>query len=383
MRRYRTLIVLVVLVAVAAAAAVLVQREDAGIARSGEKLFPDLLDRVGKVERIEATHKGATVTLTLAEGIWTVADRDGYPAENAQVRSLLVGAAELVRVEPKTSRPEQYAKLELEDPAGADAESFGYVMKDSGGGTIATVIVGKRRFVTTPTDADEYFVRVPDDPQAWLVSGNIPRNRRTLDWLRREVTKIDQIRVGHARVNHPDGTVVRVGKPSPKETDFTLEGVPEGFTVEEPFTVHAIGTGIATFTLNDVAPLEEVDFDGADGIEAVAETFDGLRLIGRVGAIGDRPFVHMKAEFDPDLAVSETTDALLDEEAVRSEVENLTRRWEGWAFEMSGYTLENLEKKVEDMVKPIEDEPSGPAPGAFPSPAPGLLQTPTPGSGSG
>ena len=390
MRRYRTLVILAILVAAAAVAAVLVQREDAGIARSGEKLFPDLLDRLGKVERIEATHKGDTVTLSLADGIWSVADRDGYPAENAEIRGLLVGAAELVRVEPKTARPEQYEKLELGDPAGEDAKSFGYVMKDATGGNVATVVVGKRRFVTTPADADEYFVRVPDDPRAWLVSGKIPRNRRALDWLRREVTKVDQVRVARARVTHPDGTVVRVGKPSPKETDFTLEGVPEGFEIEEPYSVHAIGTGIATFTLNDVARLDDVDFDGGGGgIEVVAETFDGLRLTARVGAIGERPFVRMKAEFDPELIDSETTEALLDEEAVRSEVERLNGRWDGWAFEMSGYALKNLEKKVEDMVTPIEDEPTGtaprsfPAPGAFPAPAPGLLETPTRTPGSG
>ena len=376
MRRYRILIALAVLVVVAAAAAVLAQREDAGIAQSGEKLFPALLDRLGDVVRIESTHQGDTVVLALADGGWSVADRDGYPAENAEVRGLLVGAAELVRVEPKTSQPEHYEKLELDDPAGAEAESFRYVMKDAAGETIASVVVGKRRFVGTEPNVDEYFVRVPDDPQAWLVSGQIPRNRRALDWLRREVTKIDQMRVRRAWVTHPDGTVVRVEKSSPKETDFVLEGIPEGSEVKEPFSVHAIGTGLATFTLNDVARPDEVDFD-AGGLEAIAETFDGVRLRGRMGALGERTFVHMEAEFDPDLVASETTDALLDEEAARAEVDRLNRRWEGWAFEMSGYTVKNLAKKVDDMVKPIEEEPTGPAPGAFPAPA----LTPTPGSG--
>ena len=369
MRRYRTLVVLAVLVVIAAVAALLVQREDPGIAKSGERLLPGLLDELGEVARVESTHQGETVTLELADGAWSVTDRHGYPAETSEVRGLLVGAAELVRVEPKTSRPEHYEQLELGDPADEEGESFGYVLKDAAGGTVADLVVGKRRFVTTPSDADEYFVRVADDPQAWLVSGRIPRNRRALDWLRREVTGLDQMRVGRAAVTHPDGTVVRVAKSSPAETDFTLEGIPEGFEVEEPFSVHAIGTALATFTLNDVARLEAVDLDG-DGLEAVAETFDGVRLTARFGAIGERTFVHMAAEFDPGLMAAETTEALLDEAAARAEVEALSRRWEGWAFEMSGYTVDNLRKKVEDMVKPVEDEPSGPAVGAFPAPVP-------------
>lgn len=380
MQRYRTLIVLAVLVAAAAAAAVLVQREDAGIAGSGEKLLPGLLARLGDVARIEATHKGETVTLALADGGWTVTDRHGYPAEASEVRGLLVGAAELVRVEPKTAQPERYAKLELEDPAGEEAESFGYVLKDAAGKTVTDLVIGKRRFVASAaSDADEYFVRLPGDPQAWLVTGKVPRNRRALDWLRREVIDVDQTRVRRAAVTHPDGTVVRVAKPSPRETDFTLEGVPEGHEVEEPFSVHAIGTGITTFTLNDVARLDEVDF-GGEGIEVVAETFDGVRLTARTGRHDGRTFVRMAAGFDPGLVFPETTDSLLDEAAARAEVEELNGRWQGWAYEMSGYALKNLRKRVEDMVKPIEDEggPQGPAPGAFPAPAP--VPAPAPAS---
>ena len=365
MRRYRTLVVLAVLAVAAAAAAVLVQREDAGIAQSGEKLFPDLLERLGDVTRVEATHAGETVTLALADDSWSVTGHYGYPAETAEVRGLLVGAAELVRVEPKTANAEHYPKLEIEDPADEDAESFGYVMKDAGGESIAGVVVGKRRFVHTTPGVDEYFVRVAGDPRVWLVSGRIPRNRQAVDWLRREVTDIDQMRVRRAAVTHPDGTVVEVSKSSPKDTDFTLQGIPEGHELDETFAVHSIGTALAKFTLNDVAPVEEVDF-GAGGIEAVAETFDGVRLTMRTGTLGERTLIRMDAEFDPALvtaAEGEEADApLLDEAAARAEAEALRRRWQGWAYEVPEYTLNNLRKAVEDLVKPIEEETEEPSP---------------------
>lgn len=364
MRRYRTLVVLAVLAVAAAAAAVLVQREDAGIAQSGEKLFPDLLERLGDVTRVEATHAGETVTLALADDSWSVTGHYGYPAETAEVRGLLVGAAELVRVEPKTANAEHYTRLELEDPADEDAESFGYVMKDAGGESIAGVVVGKRRFVHTTPGVDEYFVRVAGDPRVWLVSGRIPRNRQAVDWLRREVTDIDQIRVRRAAVTHPDGTVVEVSKSSPKDTDFTLQGIPEGHELDETFAVHSIGTALAKFTLNDVAPVEEVDF-GAGGIEAVAETFDGVRLTMRTGTLGERTLIRMDAEFDPALVTAaegeEIEAPLLDEAAARAETEALRRRWQGWAYEVPEYTLNNLRKTVEDLVKPMEEETEEPS----------------------
>lgn len=359
MRRYRTLVVLAVLAVAAAAAAVLVQREDAGIAQSGEKLLPDLLERLDDVTRIEATHAGETVTLALADDRWSVTGHHGYPAETAEVRRLLVGTAELVRIEPKTANAEHYARLELEDPADEDAESFGYVMKDAGEGSIASVVVGKRRFVHTTPGVDEYFVRVAGDPRVWLVSGQIPRNRQAVDWLRREVTDIDQMRVRRAAVTHPDGTVVEVSKSSPKDTDFTLRGIPEGHELDETFAVHSIGTALAKFTLNDVAPVDEVDF-GAGGIEAMTETFDGVRLTMRTGALGERTLIRMDAEFDPALVTAaeggEAEAPLLDEAAARAEAEALRRRWQGWAYEVPEYTLNNLRKTVEDLVKPIEEE---------------------------
>ena len=102
----------------------------------------------------------------------------------------------------------------------------------------------------------------------------------------------------------------------------------------------------------------------------VAETFDGVRLTVEAGTFEERTFLRLSAEFDPGLVVAETTEALLDETAARAEVDALTDRWRGWAYEIAGYTLNNLRKKVEDMVKPIEEEePPGPAPGAFPAPA--------------
>jgi len=378
MQRYRIIAVLVVVAVAATAAAILVQREDAGIARSGEKLLPGLLERLGEVSRIESTHKGETITLALADGSWSVTDRHGYPAEAAEVRGLLVGAAELVRVEPKTARAELYDKLELGDPSEPEGESFGYVMKDAGGDTIADLLVGKRRFASgVAPDVDEYFVRIPGDPQAWLVAGKIPRNRRALDWLWREVTRIDQTRVRRAAVTHPDGTVIRVSKPSPKETDFTLEGVPEGFEIKEPFSVHAIGTALATFTLNDVTRVDEVDF-GGQGLDAVAETFDGVRLTARMATAGERTFVRMAAEFDPDLVFPETTGSMLDESAARAEAEKLNARWKDWAFVMAEYTVNDLRKKVEDIVKPIEGDPAAPATGGLTVPVPVPVPAPAP-----
>lgn len=375
-RRYLLLILLAVLAVGGAGLALMMQRGDPGIAQSGEKLFPDLLPQLDEVTRIEHTYQGETTTLKFADGIWKVMERDEYPAETSEVRELLVGMAEFVRVEPKTARPEHYKRLELRDPTNEESAAIGYVLQDEDGEVLADLVSGKRRFIATTPGVDEYFVRVGDRPRAWLVTGKIPRHRQSVNWLQRSIADIDQLRVWRAEVTHADGTVVRVAKPTRADGEFELEGVPEGHEIDKDFQVHAFGTFFTSLVLNDVAKPEEVDFsDRDDTLRVVLETFDGVRITMRTGTLDERTFIRVTAEYDPAIVAAAPgagepfEEPLLDEAAARAEVEELNRRWEGWVYEPQRFTLDGLRRKVEDLVKPIEEEKKGDGSAAASSPS--------------
>ena len=68
-----------------------------------------------------------------------------------KVRALVVALADMRLIEAKTSMPERYARLEVEDPEPEDAKSRLVRVESADGTVLAEVILGKRRHRLTGT----------------------------------------------------------------------------------------------------------------------------------------------------------------------------------------------------------------------------------------
>jgi hypothetical protein len=90
---------------------------------AGDKLFPRLTSEASQIAAIEVRQGDKEVVLERTGGSWVVKNRSGYPADPVKVRTLVVRMAEADLIERKTTRPDRYAALELDDPAGKDAKS--------------------------------------------------------------------------------------------------------------------------------------------------------------------------------------------------------------------------------------------------------------------
>src|SRR4051812_9659660 len=77
-------------------------------------LFPTLREQAGKVAKIHVQRANVETLLTLDERaskpVWTVENRSGYPVDVDHVRQLVAALAEATIVEPKTSKPDLYAR---------------------------------------------------------------------------------------------------------------------------------------------------------------------------------------------------------------------------------------------------------------------------------
>ncbi len=109
-RSFTILCAVTVLISIAAIA---VNEDSSAIPGSGELLFPKLLSDINKIERIKGASTDEQFTLMRGPGGWIVPDKFGYPANADKVHKLLVGAAGLKRVEPKTKKEALYPKLGL------------------------------------------------------------------------------------------------------------------------------------------------------------------------------------------------------------------------------------------------------------------------------
>ena len=400
MRGGRSILVLAVVTAVAVGAVLSIDREPGAVAGSGALVFPALLDRVNDVARIRVTGNEGTFTLARDGEIWVVEEKERYPAEPDMMHNLILGAAGLRRVEPKTSNPEHYPKLRLEDPAGEDAQSARFVLEDASGAELARWVLGNRRPSKSDPGRTELYIRTGDDPQAWLVEGSLPGGRTIIDWVDRLVARIDRERLRAVEVVHADGMTVAVGKRHPADVDFILQGVPEGHEIDAQYRINDIGRFLEDLRFEDVVPASELDFSGSVDKRVRVITFDGLRIRMETVVRDGESFAKLRAEVDEALAVAvakaaedetgseggtgsegevggaggdgagtesghktdaepkDAAGALHTLDAVRAEAAKLNARWTDWAYELPSFKRDYIANRIDALTRPIEeDEP--------------------------
>ena len=378
MRGARTVLVLAVVTLVAVGAVLFVERGSDTLEPGGDIVFSALLEQVNSVARVRVTGSEGTFAMARDGDAWVVEDKEHYPADPDRVHKLLLGAAGMKRLEPKTSNPERYPKLWLEDPTGKDARSVGLVLEDATGAVLADWVLGDRRPSKSDAGRTELYIRVAGDPQAWLVEGSVPGGDKMIDWLDRAVARIDRERLRTAEVSHTDGAVVAVSKEVPADVDFVLRDVPEGRELDSQYRINDIGRFLEDLRFEDVAPASSLDFTGSVDKRLEITTFDGLRVrLDSVMRDGDA-WVQLRAEVDEglveetagaDAAASDaesgtesldtSSGALRPLDEVRAEAERMNARWQGWAYELPSFKRDYIARRMDELTREIEESDEG------------------------
>jgi hypothetical protein len=361
--RKKALIILILLTLVVAAAAVIVRKDTNDVAGAGERLFPSLLDDINDVTTVVGVGAGETFTLAREGDRWVVSEKHGFPADQDKARQLILGMARLVRIEPKTSNPDLYEKIGLDDIHAEDGNAVQYSFKNAAGDTLAEVIIGNSRLGRADPQTDEYFVREPAMAQTWLVQGKLADAVGVIDWLDSRVLSIERDRIHQVTARHPDGAVVTVSKKKPSQQTFDLLDIPEDAQADPKWKLNDLGRSLASLDLEDVIPVSQASVPD-DGLRVEMITFDGLRVILRSVKDGERTLARVEAFFDESLIAREffagaeqaegASEFLLSAEAVREEVTRLNEDWQNWVYVVPSYRADYMSVKKEDMIKEPE-----------------------------
>src|SRR5438045_2800034 len=183
MQRRGFIVLLTATVIVVAAAIVVLAAGDrtASAAPSGERALPGLAAKLGDLAWVGLSRGPTKIDFAAVNGSWAVVEKGNYPAAQAKMRQLLLGLADLTLVEPKTERPELFARLDLDDPANGKATDL--KLNDRIGQTVAELVVGKRRADRFGTGNDAVYLRKPGIDRAWLTRGSLEVAGGNGDWI--------------------------------------------------------------------------------------------------------------------------------------------------------------------------------------------------------
>lgn len=336
-------------------------------------LFAGLTAKVNDVASLEiATQKTLFRIERSGEG-WGMPSRDGYPVRADLVRKNVLGIAGLETVEPRTDKPEHYDLLQVSEPdqykpandaAKSDTGPILVRLVDGDAKAMAAVIVGKIKTYPVGGKPGQYHVRKPGEARAWLAQGILELPADPVQWLKKDLIKIDRARVAEAVVRHPDGEVLKL-VPAPKKdgadsssVDFVPAEMPKGMKVSSQYDVNAVAGALAWLSFEDVAKAEGKDFSKATVTEI--STVDGIRAAIRsipAEEAEKKAWVTIDVAFDPALA---KPDAEIKPEAAEKQAKEAAGRLTGWAYLVSESTARDLTRRLKDLIEAEnKDEKAG------------------------
>ncbi len=299
--------------------------------------FPDLKQNIDKLERIEIRHASTSFQIKKQNDRWVVPERDNYPADLAKLSTLVQKLGGVKSVEKKTTRPENYARLNVADPSAQDSNAL--LVSGSAGDYSFSVLVGK-----SATGRSGRFVRRPEDDQVWLIDKDIDIDVSPAAWLEPIILDIDSGRIN--RVEQFDSSGVQQFQLVRQEegSDFDLVNMPDGRALKYPSITNDLPRTLSSLRLKDVMRHREDSWPTSAVTKTVFQIDADLQL------------TVASAEFDGAQWLHITSSRRIDSESgedAATDFDSLSQ----WDFQVTSLVYEDFIKTLDDLLTSVEPEP--------------------------
>jgi hypothetical protein len=333
---------------------------------------------VNSVEKLVIKSSKDTATLQKTSDIWTVAERNGYPADFNKIRELVTSLWEFKVVRQLDVGPSQFGRLNIVAPGQGDHSGVELDLDDASGKSIKSLIFGKTfggenssadqeeeapsgdgRFVYDPSEKDkvylskENFYTVDPSPKSWLDK----------DFIRAEGVKEIE------RRSSSDGDGWKVSKKDEKAAWELVDAKP-GETLN---TTVVASLGAFSPSFEDVKPANTPDPETGlnKAVTVNLQTFDGFKYTLEIG--GEAPeqsrFFRFKVSADlpakraaepnesPDEKKKKDEEFNKQQEALKTRLA-AEQKLQNWVFEVESYSLETFLKPRKDILKEASPAPA-------------------------
>jgi hypothetical protein len=328
------------------------------------KLYPALKSNLAAVTGVTVYKAGDQLSTELAKvgNAWKVKQRHDYPADAGKVSALLIALESAVLLEQKTSSPERYGALSVQDVS--DAETSGVRIELAGVKTPVSLIV-KRDAGTRST-----FVRRAGEKESWSVGSEIEVAAEPSQWLKKDLLNVGADRIQEASVQLSSSPAYSAHKNARADTNFDVTGIPKARELNSVTVANAFAQALSSLQLDDVRPASEVIGDKSSG-RVEFRTFDGLVIECVSYGTSEQHWMTVKASFSTDQAkkfhlvtASSSADSSASSVApnregsletvsksVEAEVAAINEASTGWAYSLPTYKYDSIFKPLEDLLK--------------------------------
>jgi len=337
----------------------------------GLALLPALASELNTVSAL-TVRKGAAAPVTVHQqgGQWTVAERADYPADLPKLKKLLLALSDAKIREEKTSNPDSYAIIGVEDPSQPGATGT-QIELTAQNGKLAVIVgksAGEGTFVRRAGEKPSYIVEpgisVDAEPRYWI-------DTRLLDIPTDKIQSIESkpasgaaYSVHRVAASQPKPTDNKSGSPStaasaanptanpapagpPAADKFVLEGVPSGRQAADSQTLAPSPAHFSNLNVEDAVPAGDIDFSKPSTVTVTLADGGVITFTGAV--VGDKRWIKVAAPKDAALSAKAN----------------------GRAFEMASYRYDGIFRPLELLLVPKPPPPPPPPPSAKkPAPAP-------------
>ena len=355
-----------------------------------ELLFPDF--DINGIRKIHVKEDKAESTLLVQNDTWVIAERGNYPINKEKLQTALMSLKyDKIKAGRRIGK-DSWGKVGVNSPGDATAYGVGTLVElfDDKGGIKHSFILGGN--VNSSGGANDQmkmfggstgnrFIRVKDEDTIWEVGDQLPDLVTAPDaWLDKSFFDVKKLKFVAVTAEKPEDSW-QASRPN-EEADFTLEAAKPDEKIDAgklPLT-----SLMSSPTFNDVLGKDKVAATMKGAVKATLTTFEGfvynlqvVKQAGQGGTSGDKYFLTVNVTADlpkarPAVKDEKPEDKKKNDDAFAAEKQKLEeklaseKKLEGWAFEVTEYTVSSLLKKRSEIL--VAPEPkANPAAGAPPA----------------
>ena len=260
-------------------------------------VFAGLEEKLNDVASFEVQDAARRYSVKRVGDGWGIGELNGYSANFDKIKTVLVQLSELRYLEPKTSDPERFERLNLRDVSVKGAKSKKITVKDKAGKILAEGLIGRENAELFGTDKGGMYMRIAGKKESWLIEGLVKLGSGPADWVSRKIIDINGGAMRELAVESPKGGNVRVSRKAATDKNFTLGDIPAGKRQRGEWETNQMPKAFEGLELIDLKRADEIDF-GTGTYKGKWHTFGGLILQSEAAKLGKKYWVRLSAATD-------------------------------------------------------------------------------------